>query len=222
MEKKGYNPEAKYLSIVQNWRQACDERGLSSDLRSQFNRNLLDYILDELIPWHKETSDLSLLEVNRYKNNLYDEQVHVAFIDRIRGFSRETLIALAANIETREWRRQYSNNNGIAPEHPRASTTDDVECFFSVLRDTVGKDLLCRRYAGYNPHHKYFNMLYLDVLWMEKGDAGIFEKTKIHIYPSTTIHRLTIVFTKDHYPALLKVKKGQEKTNSKIRTPWSK
>ena len=61
-------------------------------------------------------------------------------IDRIRRFSRETLIALAANIETREWRQQYKNNNGIAPEHPRASTPDDVECFFSVFRDTVGKD----------------------------------------------------------------------------------
>ena len=34
MEKKGYDPEAKYLSIVQNWRRACDERELSSDLRS--------------------------------------------------------------------------------------------------------------------------------------------------------------------------------------------
>lgn len=28
----------------------------------------------------------------------------------------------------------------IPQEHPRASTTDDVECFFSVLRDSVGKD----------------------------------------------------------------------------------
>jgi len=61
-------------------------------------------------------------------------------VDRIRGFSRETLIALAANIETREWRREYNNNNGIPPEHPRASSSDDVECFFGVLRDTVGKD----------------------------------------------------------------------------------
>ena len=25
-------------------------------------------------------------------------------------------------------------------EHPGASSTDDVECFFSMLRDTVGKD----------------------------------------------------------------------------------
>ena len=30
--------------------------------------------------------------------------------------------------------------NNIPMEHPRASTTDDVECFFSVLRDNVGKD----------------------------------------------------------------------------------
>ena len=29
---------------------------------------------------------------------------------------------------------------GIKPEHPRASTTDDVECFFSVLRDLLGKN----------------------------------------------------------------------------------
>ena len=26
------------------------------------------------------------------------------------------------------------------PEHPRAPTTDDVECFFSVLSDHVGKN----------------------------------------------------------------------------------
>jgi len=73
MEKKGYDPEAKYLSIVRNWRRACDEGGISSDLRSQFNKNLLDYILDELIPWDKENRDLSFLEVKRYKNSLYDK-----------------------------------------------------------------------------------------------------------------------------------------------------
>ena len=28
---------------------------------------------------------------------------------------------------------------GVPPEHPRASTTDDVECFFSILRNFVGK-----------------------------------------------------------------------------------
>ena len=30
-------------------------------------------------------------------------------------------------------------SQGLQQEHPRASTTDDVECFFSVIRDAVGK-----------------------------------------------------------------------------------
>ena len=46
------------------------------------------------------------------------------------------LSALAADIETREWRRCL--NDSLGPEHPRSSTSDDVECFFSVMRDMVG------------------------------------------------------------------------------------
>lgn len=42
---------------------------------------------------------------------------------------------MIADIETAEWMRC---SNSIA-ENPRASTTDDVECFFSVLRDQLGK-----------------------------------------------------------------------------------
>ena len=61
-------------------------------------------------------------------------------ISGVRGFSRDTLIALALNIESYEWRRQYSVDNNLPMETPRASSTDDVEYFFSVLRDTVGKD----------------------------------------------------------------------------------
>ena len=49
-------------------------------------------------------------------------------------------MALAANIETRGWKHQYNIENGIPPKHPQASTTDNVECFFSVLGDNVGKD----------------------------------------------------------------------------------
>lgn len=67
MDKQGYDVEARHLSVIHNWRRACDERGLCSDLRSQFNDNLKTYILDELMPWH-ENSDLSFLEVNRYDN----------------------------------------------------------------------------------------------------------------------------------------------------------
>ena len=58
----------------------------------------------------------------------------------IRGFTCETLSAILADIESREWRRHFNRENSTAIEHPRASTTDDVECCFSILRDIVGKD----------------------------------------------------------------------------------
>lgn len=67
MDKKGYDIKARHLSVVRNWRRACDERGLPSTLHSQFNENLLTYIMDELMPWHADEglNDYSLLEVNR-------------------------------------------------------------------------------------------------------------------------------------------------------------
>lgn len=61
------------------------------------------------------------------------------------GFSQETLHALIADIEGREWRRQFNRSNGIPLEHPRSSTTDDVECFFSILRDMVGSDFTLKQ-----------------------------------------------------------------------------
>ena len=68
MEKKSYLVEAKYLRVIRNWRRASDERGLSDEERSHFNKELLDYILDELMPWHYEEGlkDFSLMEVNQY------------------------------------------------------------------------------------------------------------------------------------------------------------
>lgn len=65
MEKKGYTYEAKYIKTIKNWRRACDERGLSSLQRSKYNYELLELILDELMPWHRTSYDFSLLEVNR-------------------------------------------------------------------------------------------------------------------------------------------------------------
>ena len=67
MENKGYHHEAEYLKHVRNWRRACDERGLTNDQGSELNAGLLNYILDDLMPWHKEDGlrDFSLLEVNQ-------------------------------------------------------------------------------------------------------------------------------------------------------------
>lgn len=63
-------------------------------------------------------------------------------VSNVLGFSRETLAAVTTNIESREWRRR---SDPSTQEHPRSGTTDDVECFFSVMRDTVGKNFTTKK-----------------------------------------------------------------------------
>jgi hypothetical protein len=126
MEKNGHFFEARYLRVIHNWRRAVDERGLTQVQRSEFCKDFLLLVLDELMPWHGEKYDFSTLEVNRP-------------VSKVCGFSRETLIAVTTDIESRELKRITNMEEGLSPEHPRASTTDDVECFFSILRDSVGK-----------------------------------------------------------------------------------
>lgn len=36
------------------------------------------------------------------------------------------------------WRSKFIIENELPEDHPRSSTTDDVECIFSILRDLVG------------------------------------------------------------------------------------
>ena len=50
-------------------------------------------------------------------------------LNSVLGFSKETLVAIITNIEGHEW-QQRDIMNRQKPEHPRASSTDDVECFF--------------------------------------------------------------------------------------------
>lgn len=66
-------------------------------------------------------------------------------VNTICGFTRETLNAMVANIEGREFRRIFLLSRDLPPEHPRACSTDDVECFFSVLRDNLGTDFTLKR-----------------------------------------------------------------------------
>ena len=65
-ERKGYTIEAEYVRI-RDWRRACDERGLTNAQRAQYHHNLLNYVLNELTPWHGKPGlrDFSLLEVNQ-------------------------------------------------------------------------------------------------------------------------------------------------------------
>ena len=66
-------------------------------------------------------------------------------ISCVRGFTRQVLIGVITDIESREQKRIWNANNGIPPENPRASTTDDVECFFSTMRDAVGKNFTLKQ-----------------------------------------------------------------------------
>ena len=66
-------------------------------------------------------------------------------VDGVCGFSRETTIALTTNIESCEWKRRELAKQGEKGENPRASTTDDVECFFSIMRDLTGKHFTLRQ-----------------------------------------------------------------------------
>jgi len=61
MRKKGYDVEAKYIDTIRNWRRAGDERGLSSVQRSKYNYMLLNLMLDELMPWHRQSYNFALL-----------------------------------------------------------------------------------------------------------------------------------------------------------------
>ena len=63
---------------------------------------------------------------------------------KVLGFTRETIIALTTNIESVEWKRREYSNLKRPLENPRSSTTDDVECMFSIMRDLTGKHFTLR------------------------------------------------------------------------------
>lgn len=65
MKHHRYDYEANYVRVIRNWRRSCDERGLSQLERCKYNYELLNMIIDELMPWHEDHYDFSLLEVNR-------------------------------------------------------------------------------------------------------------------------------------------------------------
>lgn len=66
MAIRNYATEAEYIHAVASWHEASDGRGLSQLQRCRSNYEMLNYLLDELMPWHKESYNFSLLDINRY------------------------------------------------------------------------------------------------------------------------------------------------------------
>ena len=50
---------------------------------------------------------------------------------------------MICNIEGREWCRH--SNRLEKPEHPRSSTSDDFKCFFSMMRDCIGRNFTVKQ-----------------------------------------------------------------------------
>ena len=49
------------------------------------------------------------------------------------------MLAVLTNVESQQYRRrQTAQCNDEVPEHPRSSSTDDVECFFPILHNQLG------------------------------------------------------------------------------------
>ena len=61
-------------------------------------------------------------------------------IKGICGLTRECVVGLIANLVTRELRRSENEGKGLPPEHPRASSTDDVEGIISLFHDVMGSN----------------------------------------------------------------------------------
>ena len=59
-------------------------------------------------------------------------------IKGICGFTREIIVGLIANLATRELRRKEYKERDLPPEHPRASSTDDVEGIISLFHEVMG------------------------------------------------------------------------------------
>lgn len=59
-------------------------------------------------------------------------------IKGIQGFTREIVVALVANCESLELQIEEYQDRGLSPEHPCASSTDDVEGFNTLLHDQLG------------------------------------------------------------------------------------
>ena len=60
------------------------------------------------------------------------------------GFTREIVYAHVTVIESVEWKRRDYSAIGRKTENPLSSTTDDVECMFSVMRDLTCKHFTLR------------------------------------------------------------------------------
>ena len=83
LEANNYPNEARFVKVVRNWHKASDGRGLSEETRSQYNLAMLDFILEDWMPWHWYMRNYSVIDVNRYLF-LFNHCIYVVAYCKIR------------------------------------------------------------------------------------------------------------------------------------------
>ena len=71
LRENGYAMEAYYVETVSGWHEAADGRGLKEIERCRKNYAMLNMVLDEWMPWHRETYDFTTIDINRYTVHMY-------------------------------------------------------------------------------------------------------------------------------------------------------
>ena len=66
LERHGHLGEAEYICTIPQWHEASDGRGLTQLQRSHYNYSMLNFILDEWMPWHTDNYDFSTIDINRF------------------------------------------------------------------------------------------------------------------------------------------------------------
>ncbi len=64
MKDKGHQTEYEFVKLVNEWHKASDGRGLTEETRHKANLNMLHWLLDDWMPWHRFL-DYSTIDINR-------------------------------------------------------------------------------------------------------------------------------------------------------------
>lgn len=70
MEKSGYTFEANYVRTIAQWHEACDGKGLAIHKRSEYNKAMFRYIVEDLMPSNGEYN-FTALDINRLVDNFF-------------------------------------------------------------------------------------------------------------------------------------------------------
>lgn len=66
-KNNGYPEEGRVVEVIANWHKASDGRGLDEETRKKYNMAMLDFLLEDWMPWYNENRDFSTLDPNRFE-----------------------------------------------------------------------------------------------------------------------------------------------------------